>query len=289
MHPRPHKIIFAPRRTALCLAVGFLVASAAWSSDAKAAPVAVDTELLLLVDVSGSVTETDFNHLTAAYGQAMTSSAVLDAIQTGQVGKIAASVLFWSSNSRQAVGVNWMEISDLSTAQAFSNLITAATRPFAGSTAIGTAINIATPMFGTETGGAENGFHSVTQIIDVAGDGVDNSSSPRVLDRSVNVAAARDAALTAGVDMINGIAIGDTSGDLETYYNSYVIGGSTGEIQSFVNNSDRFSELQNALLSNLVSEVTASAVTSTNAVPEPTSLLLLPLSMISFFRRQRKN
>ncbi|MDP4996312.1 MAG: DUF1194 domain-containing protein [Akkermansiaceae bacterium] len=265
-------------------------AIAVLASTAKAAPVKVDTELLLLVDVSGSVSETDYALMTAAYGRVMTSSAVLNAIQSGHIGKIATSVLFWSSNTNQSVGVSWMEISDFSSAQNFSNLINAATRPFGGATAIGTAIDIGTPMFGSETGGTENGFHSVTQIINVAGDGVDNSTSPRVRDRSVNVAAARDAALAAGVDMINGIAIGDSSGALEQYYKSFVMGGSVEETASFVERADTFSAFESALLRSLVQEINTGAVVSPpEVVPEPSALLFLPISCLLILRRNRSN
>lgn len=287
MPPRTPKPELVSRCFALCLIVGSF-AFATWPSRAWAAPVAVDTELILLVDVSGSVTDADFALLTAAYGMAMTNSAVLDAIQNGQVGKIATSLLFWSSHDRQSIGVDWMEISDLSSAQAFSNQITSTTRPFGGQTAIAAALDVATPMFGTETGGAENGFQSVTQIIDVAGDGVDNSSRPRRLDRSVTVAASRDAALAAGVDLISGIAIGDISGDLEDYYANYVIGGAIADTEAFTNTADAFSSLQSALVSNLVNGINASAIRSTqNAVPEPKTLLFLPFSILLLFRRQR--
>lgn len=213
-------------------------------STALGVPSKVDTELLLLVDVSGSVSNSEFDFMLGAYGRAMSSSAVLDAIQSGYLGKIATSVVFWSSAKRQAVGVGWMEVSDLASARSFSSRIQSAARPWSGGqTAIGSAIAYGTTLFGTETGAPENGFSSVTQIIDVAGDGIDNATGPRVVDRSVNVRRDRDVALKSGIDMINGLTINDPTGTLNLYYQQNVIGGSIPGEPAFVIDSPNHASL----------------------------------------------
>ena len=228
--------------------------------------------------------------MMTAYGNAMTSQTVLDAIQTGQRGKIATSVLFWASDNRQAVGVGWMEVSDLSSSRSFRDQITTAARPFEGTTAIGTAIRKGTPLFGTETGGSQNGFTSVTQIMNIAGDGIDNATNPRVRDRSVNVAAARDYALAQGVDVIGGIAVNDSTGELEDYYQKFVIGGGTDTMSASVSRATSFADFEQKLTSQLAKELTAGSIASTTSpVPEPTSAALLALTTVLMFRRKRPN
>lgn len=268
---------------------GWLVALVL-SANASAAPVAVDTELLLLVDVSGSTTDAQFDAMMASYGRVMTSSAMLDAIQSGQTGKIAASVVFFGGNKDQAVGVRWMEISNLSSASAFASTLSSATRPFMGKTAIGSAINASVPMFGTESGAADNGFRSASQIISVAGDGVDNDTPSRVPDRGVNVAAARDSALSAGVDLISGVAISDRNGKLNDYYTRYVIGGSIGITTASVTSSDSYALFEDALLSQLVTDIKTGSRLSPaiTAVPEPSILLLGGMASLILVTRRRR-
>lgn len=256
---------------------------------AGAAPVAVDTELLLLVDISGSTTSAQFDSMMTAYGRAMTSTAVIDAIQSGHTGKIATSVMFFGGNQSQSVAVGWMEISDLSSASNFASTMDAATRPFMGRTAIGSAIAASVPHFGTETGAAENGFRSSSQIISVAGDGVDNDTPSRVPDRGINVANARDAALSAGVDMISGVAINDRNGKLNEYYTTYVVGGSISNSSAGVTSSDSYSQFEQALISQLVAEIKLGAVAgpAISPVPEPSLPLLASLSCLFLLTRRR--
>jgi hypothetical protein len=210
---------------------------------------------LLLVDVSGSTTNAQFDTMMSAYGRVMTSAAVIDAIQSGQTGRIAASVVFFGGNTSQTVGVGWMQISNLSSASQFAASLSSAPRPFMGRTAIGSALSVVTPMFGTETGGAENGYLSASQILNVAGDGVDNYTPSRVADRGINVAAARNAALSSGVDMIDGVAIADRNGKLSEYYSTYVIGGKVGQTDASVSSSDSYALFEDALLRQLLAEI----------------------------------
>lgn len=255
-----------------------------------AVPVAVDTELVLLVDVSGSTTNAQFDSMMTAYGNVMTSSAVIDAIQSGKTGKIATSVMFFGGSQDQVVGVGWMEISDLSSASSFASSLSSAARPFMGRTAIGSAINAAVPQFGTETGAPENGFHSATQIIDIAGDGIDNDTPSRVPDRGVNVANASNNALGAGVDGINGVAIADRSAKLSEYYSTYVIGGKVAGTDALVNRSDSYALFEEALMRQLVSEIKAGATASLSitAVPEPSLVMLGSITGLLLMIRRRR-
>lgn len=265
-------------------------AGLALSACAAASPVAVDTELVLLVDVSGSTTDAQFDSMMSAYGRAMTSTAVMDAIQSGQTGKIATSVMFFGGNQSQSVAVAWMEISDLSSASSFAASINSASRPFMGRTAIGSALDAAVPLFGTETGAAENGFRSSSQVISIAGDGVDNDTPSRVPDRGVNVANARNSALASGVDMISGVAIADRNGKLNDYYTTYVIGGSVDGTTASVTSSDSYNLFEQALINQLVSEIKvgATATLSISPVPEPSLPMLAALASVILLARRRR-
>lgn len=250
----------------------------------------VDTELLLLVDVSGSTTDAQFDLMMSAYGRAMTSAAVMDAIQSGQTGKIATAVMFFGGNQSQSVALDWMEISDLSSASRFASSMDASVRPFMGRTAIGSAIASSVSLFGTETGASDNGFRSGTQMISVAGDGVDNDTPSRGPDRGVNVANARNAALAAGVDLIGGVAINDRNGKLADYYRTYVIGGAISGQQAGVTISDSYSLFEQALINQLVADIKVGATASigTAAVPEPSLPILAGLSCLLLMSLRRR-
>jgi len=247
----------------------------------------VDTELMLLVDVSGSVDSTEYSNMMNGYVRAFRDSSVIDAIQSGRSGSIAASVVFWSGANDQQVGVDWMLIDGAESASLFASQLEATSRPFAGMTAIGSGVNYGTTLFGSETGGAANGFESAAQIIDVSGDGTDNNTPPDNADRAANVRAARDASLAAGVDMINGLPIGNAGGALEQYYVNNVIGGSAGGVEAFTQAAVDFADVESALVKKLQREVSAGATVSTT-VPEPSSSLLIAVAVSVFALRRRR-
>lgn len=247
----------------------------------------VDTELMLLVDVSGSVDSVEYFNMMSGYERAFRNSSVLDAIQSGQNGSIAASVVFWSGANDQQIGVDWMLINGAESANRFADLVGETTRPFSGMTAIGSGIEFGTSLFGSETGGLSNGFESVAQIIDVSGDGTDNNTPPDSGDRAANLRSARDASLAAGVDMINGLPIGNAGGALEQYYVSNVIGGSAGGVDAFTQAAIDFSDVENTLVLKLQREVSAGATASTS-VPEPRALFLTAFSIVPLLLRRRR-
>ncbi len=250
--------------------------------------ISVDTELMLLVDVSGSVDSTEYSLMMDGYQRAFRNSSVIDAIQSGENGSIAASVVFWSGASDQQIGVDWMLIDGAESANRFADSLSQTARPFSGMTAIGSGVDYGAGLFGSETGGAANGFESIAQIIDVSGDGTDNNTPPDNTDRAANVRASRDAALSNGVDMINGLPIGNAGGALEQYYTDNVIGGSAGGVDAFTQAALDFGDVENALVMKLQREVSAGAVASTGAVPEPSAVMLMSGALgLLLFRRNR--
>ncbi len=211
------------------IAAALLVAGASLAPMAANAA-SVGLELLLLVDVSGSVSGTEYALQKTGYVNAFNSAAVQNAIFGSQGGSIAVSYAEWSGPGQISQLVNWMRISNIAEANAFAAAINGTDRAFSGNTAIQSAMNDSKAWFGTETGGSANGFESLRQVMDVSGDGVRNVG----LDGT----AGRDAALAAGVDTINGIYIGDAT--LGAYYNNNVKGGTGGFVEA-ANTFDDFS------------------------------------------------
>ena len=231
-----------------------------------AAAVPVGLELALLVDVSGSVDASEFALQRDGYVQAFQSAAVQNEIMASQGGAIAATLIYWSGSAEQSQVVGWTLINDALTANAFASAIQVAPRPFAGQTAPGSAIAFSDGLFGTETGGLANGFESLRQVIDVSGDGVEN--------QGVDTATARNAALAAGVDTINGLAILGDAG-VQAFYQNEIVGGTNG----FLVIANDFGDFASAIQAKLIKEVT---------VPEPGTLGLLALALLGFGGAMRR-
>jgi hypothetical protein len=209
----------------------------------------VDLELQLLMDVSGSVDDSEFLLQRTGYSDAFRDPGTLSQILGCGGGAIAVQLIYWSGSSEQAVAVDWTIISDAASATAFADAVDAAARPFAGLTAPGSAINFGAPLF-------SNAITSDRQVIDVSGDGAQNSGA--------DTSDARDAALASGIDAINGLVILGEAG-LETFYNDNVKGGSG----AFVLVADDFVDFEQAIKDKLGQEIcgtVAGELLATNTV-----------------------
>lgn len=220
------------------------------SPSASFAATIVGTELVLSVDVSGSVNSNEFNLQRQGYVNAFRNPDIQNRI-TALPGGIAATLSYWSSSANQSVG--WTRITNAAEANAFADAIAATSRPFSGGTSIDNAIDYASNLIAT------NDFDSNRRVIDVSGDG-SNTGGIASLQQ------ARDNAVNAGIT-INGLPILGSEANLDTYYRNNVIGG-TG---SFLIAASNFSNFENAVTQKIGREV--APPNPGPDVPEPFTIL----------------
>jgi hypothetical protein len=217
-----------------------LCAAAAPTAHRASAAMAVAVELVLAVDVSGSVSQDRFELQRDGYAAAFRSAPVLQAIRSTATGSIAVAMVQWTGPTLHVVAVDWTLIDDAAAAERFSAAIQAAPRAlFGGGTSISGAIDFARAML------ARDPYRGQRQVIDISGDGANNRGRP--------AEDARDEAVAAGA-AINGLPILTLEPDLDGYYRRSVIGGAG----AFVIAVNGYEEFADALRSKLILEIAGS-------------------------------
>jgi hypothetical protein len=174
----------------------------------------VDVELVLAVDTSRSMDYEEVRIQREGYVEALRHKEFLDAVKGGLTGRIAVSYFEWAGYVVPGSVIDWQVIETEKDALDFADKLEA--RPIATQrrTSISAAIVQGASML------AASPYKGHREVIDVSGDGPNNSGDP--------VTPARDAALEAGI-VINGLAImlrpSDVPEGLDKYYGDCVIGG----------------------------------------------------------------
>ncbi|MBB3464905.1 hypothetical protein FHT92_005553 [Rhizobium sp. BK377] len=174
----------------------------------------VDVELVLAVDTSRSMDYEEVRIQREGYVEALRHREFLDAVKGGLTGRIAVSYFEWAGYVVPGSVIDWQVIETQKDALDFADKLEM--RPIATQrrTSISAAIVQGASML------AASPYKGHREVIDVSGDGPNNSGDP--------VTPARDAALEAGI-VINGLAImlrpSDVPEGLDKYYGDCVIGG----------------------------------------------------------------
>src|SRR5437763_3073150 len=192
--------------------------SASVLADNRPNAVAVDTELVLAVDVSYSMDPEEQALQREGYIAAITSREFMQALRGGMHAKVAVTYFEWAGPQDQKIIVPWRLVDGPESADSIANEIARAPYRRASRTSISGALQFAKPLFDA------SGFHGIRRVIDVSGDGANNSGPP--------VTMVRDDVLAAGVT-INGLPImlkrpNTFTMDIENldiYYEDCVIGG----------------------------------------------------------------
>ena len=187
-------------------------------ADKSPAAIPVDVELVLAVDVSYSMDPDEQALQREGYIQALTSAEFLRALLEGANGKIAVTYFEWAGVNDQKIVMPWRLIDGPEAADAVAAEIARAPYRRASRTSISGALTFAKPLFDN------SGYRGLRRVIDVSGDGANNSGPP--------VAQVRDEVLAAGIT-INGLPVmlkRSFTGSLDIeqldiYYEDCVIGG----------------------------------------------------------------
>jgi hypothetical protein len=211
-----------PGRSPVCALLaawlaGTLALCAAWLPDA-AAQTRVDLELVIAVDVSLSMDLDEQQLQRDGYVAAFRDPELHRAIGSGGYGRIAVVYMEWAGPAWQTVTIPWTVIDSAAAARAFADKLAAQPISRQRLTSIGAALQFAKALF------ASTGFAGVRRVVDISGDGP-NNSGPAAAD-------ARDALVAQGV-VVNGLPIMLKAAspsffdlaDLDRYYAACVIGG----------------------------------------------------------------
>ena len=179
---------------------------------------AVDVALVLAVDVSRSIDEDEARLQREGYRNAVADPVVMAAIRGGLIGAVAIAYVEWAGIEYQRTVIPWRRIASQAVADAWAAELATAPRVSLSWTSISGAIRHSRQVM------ADCPWEATRKVIDVSGDGVNNSGPPA--DRE------RDAAVAEGI-VINGLPIVNdrpTFGrlppvPLDDYYRENVIGG----------------------------------------------------------------
>lgn len=169
-----------------------------------------DLALVLAMDTSGSVSDRRLELQIEGYADAIADPAFVQAIQSGQLGRIALTFVQWSSADWQRQLVGWTLIGDLAAAARFAAAVRNAPRPTPGVTSISGAIDFSVSLL------RRAGLQRTRGVIDVSGDGRNNDGRP--------VREAVADAVASGVT-VNGLPILGLEPAIDDYYRREVIGG----------------------------------------------------------------
>jgi len=233
----------------------------AWLASAavgNAQAVEVDLQLVMAVDVSRSIDDEEAKLQRQGYIDAFNDKNVIDAIMGGQHHRIAVAYIEWAGSAYQQTIIDWTLIDSPQAAHNFASKLAEASRSAEMWTSISAGLLYSLAKF------ENNGFESKRRVIDVSGDGRNNSGP--------DMASAREAVLAKGV-VINGLPVVNdrpnfgrpAERDLDVYYEQNVIGGPG----SFMIVAKDFGDFTRAVRAKLIREISDRGDDTRNAAQLP--------------------
>lgn len=198
------------------LAIGLsgLFSAGAASAQGAGEAIEVDLELVLAVDVSGSMDDEEHAVQRAGYIAAIGHPDFVRAIRAGAYQRLAVTYVEWAGPTSQATVMPWRIIDSEASARAFADDLAGRPITYIRGTSISGALVYSTALFDN------NGFNGLRKVIDVSGDGPNRNG--------IAVDLARDLAVERGI-VINGLPImirpSRSFSTLDRYYADCVIGG----------------------------------------------------------------
>ena len=212
-----------------------LVALASPSLAQTKTPVVI--ELVLALDSSASVDAREFDLQNEGIALAFRDPEVLQAVDNLKPFGAAIAVIQWGDPGETQVVLPFTHIENARDAKAFGFRISLVRRWMrASSTSITTGISDAHALI------ESNAFEGQRKVIDVSGDGPDNSGN--------DLEGARNKALASGIT-INGLSIEAEETGLHAYYRDHVIIGA----DSFAEPAKDFEDFARAIREKLLREL----------------------------------
>ena len=221
------------RPRAFLLLAAVLLLSAAPAARAEA----VDTALVLALDVSLSVDEHEYELQRDGIAAAFEDPALLATVAGGKHHAIDVLVLEWSDPEIQVVTVDWTRVTDAASANAFAAKVRGTKRSSQGLTAIGNGLMAAAAAL------ERLPDEPARRVVDVSGDGMANIGLP--------CSEARDALLAKGTT-INGLVMLNDEPWVDGYYSENVVGGPGAFLMQVADYREFAAAIREKLLSEIV-------------------------------------
>lgn len=229
---------------------------------------ACDLALVLAVDVSGSVDETEYRIQMDGLAAGLRDGLVSEALVSAQA---RVTLIQWSGRARQEISIPWTPTRTFDEVEALAQAIETAPRPWRNfSTALGEALLLGLSQI-TE------GPACKRRVIDLSGDGPSNEGVEPATLKSLM----RQADVT-----VNAIAIEQSEPDLTAYFYEHVIEGEG----AFVETARSFRDYPEKIRRKLVREVARKTASiqlpqqaPKQALPQPSGHASLPQPILPVF------
>lgn len=200
----------------------------------------VDLELVLAIDASSSVDDSEWELQRQGYAAAFRDPEIQAAVTSGPNKRVAIAVVVWADATVPRWESDWFVVSDPAGSEILAGFMAALPRIPLGGTGIGAGLAAAIRKLD------RNGMTAPRQVVDVSGDG--RETPPR--ETVVLIPMANAMARARGV-MVNGLTITNEDRRLTAWYRDNVIAGPG----SFVISAAGYEDFSEAIRRKLLREI----------------------------------